>query len=166
MHPRDRHRLVRVGEGALGCFDGDLFVGDLKVGGLLSEARTTSEGVEAVVLGDGINVNVTADQVPVELEEIMTSLQIEAGRIFDRLRLLPAVRDAIVDYCDGYARDGYDSFIARLQGFDRTDGRRVHVMKNGGRVEGVPRGITDDGRLEVEVDGKTERVQAGEVQFV
>ncbi|MFW5966462.1 MAG: biotin--[acetyl-CoA-carboxylase] ligase [Persicimonas sp.] len=144
----------------------DLYIGDLKVGGLLSEARTATDGVEAVVIGVGINVNVTADQVPGELEEIMTSLQIEAGQIFDRLRLLPAIRDTVVDYCDGYAADGYKSFIAKLQGYDRTGGRDVHVQKNGDWVEGTSRGITDDGRLEVEVDGATERVQAGEVRFL
>jgi BirA family biotin operon repressor/biotin-[acetyl-CoA-carboxylase] ligase len=143
----------------------DLYIGSKKVAGILSEALTEAGGLESVVVGLGINVNVEAEQVPDELVDIMTSFQIEAGRVFDRLRLLTAVRDVVVEYTDRYVEDGYSSFIEELKGYDRTDGRDVSVSKNGGWVDAVSRGISDEGGLIVEIDGATEVVQAGEVKF-
>lgn len=143
----------------------DLYIGQKKLAGILSEALTGSEGFEAVVVGLGINVNTTAAQVPDELAEIMTSLRIEAGHVFDRLRLLPAIRDVVVKYTDAYAAEGWSSFIDELKGYDRTVGRDVQVSKNGGWRDGVSEGISDDGGLLVEIDGQVEKVQAGEVKF-
>ncbi len=143
----------------------DLYIGHKKLAGILSEAVTQTGGLEAIVVGLGINVNVSADQVPDELADIMTSLRIEAGHIFDRLRLLPAIRDAVVDYTDRYAEDGYSAIIELLREYDRTGGRDVSVSKNGGWKDGVSRGISDDGGLLVEIDGNVEKVQAGEVVF-
>jgi BirA family transcriptional regulator, biotin operon repressor / biotin---[acetyl-CoA-carboxylase] ligase len=144
----------------------DLFVGDKKVGGILTEARTGEAGLEAVVVGVGINVNITTDEVPAELADIMTSLQIEAGRPFDRLRLLPAVRQAIIDDTARYAAQGYPGILEELRGYDRSIGRTVSIQRGGDWVEGVARGISDDGGLKVEIDGRVEVVQAGEVRFL
>ncbi len=143
----------------------DLYIGPKKTCGILSEALTGADGFEAVVVGLGLNVNVTAEQVPDELGDIMTSLQIEAGRVFDRLRLLPAIRDVIVEYTDRYAEEGWEAFIDELRGYDRTVGRDVQVSKNGDWRDGVSQGISDDGGLLVEIDGQVEKVQAGEVRF-
>jgi BirA family biotin operon repressor/biotin-[acetyl-CoA-carboxylase] ligase len=143
----------------------DLYVGSKKVAGILSEALTDADGLESVVVGLGINVNVEAEQVPDELVDIMTSFRIEAGRVFDRLRLLAAVRDVVVDYTDRYVGQGYASFIDELRAFDRTDGRDVSVSQNGEWVDAVSRGISDEGGLRVEIDGAIEVVQAGEVRF-
>jgi biotin-(acetyl-CoA carboxylase) ligase len=85
--------------------------------------------------------------------------------VFDRLRLLEAIRDVVVEYTDRYAEEGYGSFIDELKGYDRTDGRDVSVSINGDWVDAVSRGISDEGGLCVEIDGATEIVQAGEVKF-
>ncbi len=144
----------------------DLYIGTKKAGGILSEARTGADGLEIVVVGIGLNVNVEADQVPDELADIMTSLQMESGQTFDRLRLLPAIRDVVVDYADRYAEDGYPAFLDELRAFDRTDGKKVKVLLNGDWIEGVARGIDDKGGLKVEVDEEIEHVEAGEVVFL
>lgn len=143
----------------------DLLVDSKKLCGILSEAVSNPGGIEAIVVGLGLNVNVGVDEVPDELADIMTSLRIEAGRQFDRLRLLGAVRDVVVEYADRYAQDGYPAIIDELRQYDRTIGRQVEVSKNGGWRDGVSKGISDDGGLLVDIDGHVEKVQAGEVRF-
>lgn len=67
-------------------FPNDVLIGGRKVAGILAEA---SEG--RVVLGIGINVNQTTDQLPRDAQTTPTSLRIEAGAEIDRARLLAAV---------------------------------------------------------------------------
>jgi BirA family biotin operon repressor/biotin-[acetyl-CoA-carboxylase] ligase len=64
----------------------DVLVAGKKVAGILAES---SEG--RVVLGIGVNANQAADELPAETQTPATSLQVEAGRVIDRARLLAAV---------------------------------------------------------------------------
>jgi len=61
----------------------DVLIGGRKVAGVLGEA---SEG--RVVLGTGINANVPADELPVDVRIPATSLLAETGEPVDRIELL------------------------------------------------------------------------------
>jgi BirA family transcriptional regulator, biotin operon repressor / biotin---[acetyl-CoA-carboxylase] ligase len=64
----------------------DVMVGERKIAGILPEA---SEG--RVVLGIGINVNQTADELPGDAVKPPTSLRVETGRAWERAPLLAAI---------------------------------------------------------------------------
>lgn len=143
----------------------DLLVGTRKLGGILSEAVSGPKGLESVVVGLGINVNLAAEQIPEELSGIMTSLRVESGRDFDRFGLLQAIRKRVLEYSARYTRGGYASILDELREYDRTKGREVSVLRDGSWVEAISRGISDDGGLRVEVGGVTQDMHAGEVRF-
>jgi len=86
-------------------FPNDVLVGDRKVAGILAES---SEG--RVVLGIGVNVNQTDDQLPADAGTEPTSLRIEAGFEFDRAQLLAAIlarlEQAYDDWLTGNAASG------------------------------------------------------------
>ncbi|MGB8002838.1 MAG: hypothetical protein WCF27_01110, partial [Gaiellaceae bacterium] len=67
-------------------FPNDILIGGRKVAGILAES---SEG--RVVLGIGVNVNQTEDELPEETVTEPTSLRIESGATVDRARLLAAI---------------------------------------------------------------------------
>jgi BirA family biotin operon repressor/biotin-[acetyl-CoA-carboxylase] ligase len=67
-------------------FPNDLLIDGRKVAGILAEAR---EG--RVVLGIGINVNVSREALPQAVDIPATSLLVEAGSPVDRARLLAAL---------------------------------------------------------------------------
>jgi BirA family biotin operon repressor/biotin-[acetyl-CoA-carboxylase] ligase len=64
-------------------YPNDVLVHGRKVAGILAEAR---EG--RIVLGIGINVNITADELPQDVDRAATSLLVESGREHDRVELL------------------------------------------------------------------------------
>src|SRR3954469_8378083 len=64
-------------------FPNDVLVGGRKLAGVLAEARE-----ERVVLGIGVNVNVTAEELPQEVDRAATSVLVETGRELDRAELL------------------------------------------------------------------------------
>lgn len=71
-------------------FPNDVLVGGRKVAGILAEAR---EG--RVVLGMGVNVNVPAAELPLDVETPATSLLVEVGRELDRAELLAEVLERL-----------------------------------------------------------------------
>lgn len=143
----------------------DLYVGGRKLGGILTEGVTGDSGLEAVVVGLGLNVNIELDDVPDALTSRLTSLQIEGERVWDRLGLALRIQREWLDRCEAYAVEGLEAVLDALKRYDRSAGRTVSVSRDGDDVEGTARGIGDDGRLIVEFDDETIRVRAGEVTF-
>jgi BirA family biotin operon repressor/biotin-[acetyl-CoA-carboxylase] ligase len=67
-------------------FPNDVLIGGRKVAGILAES---AEG--RVVLGIGVNVNQTNDQLPSDAQTEPTSLRLEVGEAVDRSGLLVAI---------------------------------------------------------------------------
>jgi BirA family transcriptional regulator, biotin operon repressor / biotin---[acetyl-CoA-carboxylase] ligase len=84
-------------------FPNDVLIGGHKVAGILAEARD-----ERVVLGIGINANVAAPELPVDVDKPATSLQLEAGARVDRARLLAAVLAHLERRYDAWVSGGED----------------------------------------------------------
>jgi BirA family biotin operon repressor/biotin-[acetyl-CoA-carboxylase] ligase len=64
-------------------FPNDVLLGGRKTAGVLAEARDGR-----IVLGVGVNVNVTSEQLPAGIDRPATSLLAETGRRLDRAELL------------------------------------------------------------------------------
>jgi BirA family biotin operon repressor/biotin-[acetyl-CoA-carboxylase] ligase len=71
-------------------FPNDLLVEGRKVAGILAEAR---EG--RIVLGIGVNVNLSEEELPGEVARPPTSLLVETGRELDRAELLVELLDRL-----------------------------------------------------------------------
>lgn len=80
-------------------FPNDVLIGGRKVAGILAEARD-----ERVVLGVGINANITEDALPQAVDTPATSLLIESGAPVDRARLLVSLLERL--------ETGYDAWIS------------------------------------------------------
>ncbi len=78
----------------------DVVVAGRKLAGLLAEAQRGR-----VVLGIGVNVNQSAEELPVDTPKPPTSLRIELGRELDRAPLLAAILAEL--------ERGYDDWGAR-----------------------------------------------------
>jgi BirA family biotin operon repressor/biotin-[acetyl-CoA-carboxylase] ligase len=131
----------------------DVMLRRTKVAGILAEARGG-----AVVLGIGVNLNQTYEQLP----ERAGSLRTATGDEWDRDRVLEAVLAALgVRY--GQWRDG--GLVAVYDGLGPRDflrGRAVTVDDKSGTAERIER----DGRLRIAVgDGEHVTVESGEVTY-
>jgi BirA family biotin operon repressor/biotin-[acetyl-CoA-carboxylase] ligase len=71
-------------------FPNDLLIGGRKVAGILAEARD-----ERVVLGVGINANLTEDELPLDVDTPATSLLVESGARVDRASLLATLLERL-----------------------------------------------------------------------
>jgi BirA family biotin operon repressor/biotin-[acetyl-CoA-carboxylase] ligase len=138
----------------------DLLVHGRKVGGVLAE--TTGD---AVVVGFGVNVSTTRDELP---REDATSLALETARPIDRgpvlLALLRAMGPAYGDWVAAGGGSVRDRYLARCD----TVGRAVTVSLPGDKtLDGEATDVDDNGRLVVtSADGTATAVSAGDVVHV
>ena len=131
----------------------DVMLRRKKVAGCLAEAR---DG--AVVLGIGINVAQSADELPDNAGSIRTL----TGRATDRDELLATLLDDLEGRYAAWREGGLDAIYDGLGPRDFLRGRRVTVNGTSGVVTMVGR----DGRLEIAVgNGETVKVESGEVSY-
>ncbi|WP_245620599.1 biotin--[acetyl-CoA-carboxylase] ligase [Cryptosporangium arvum] len=136
----------------------DLLVGPdrKKAAGILAEATG-----DAVVLGIGLNVTLTADELPPDRPDT-TSLALAGAPVLDREVLLAAILDELAArYADWRAGD--EDLRAAYRGHCDTLGREVRVSLPAGQtLEGVATDVDAEGRLVV----GTTAVAAGDVVHV
>lgn len=140
----------------------DLYVGRRKLGGILAEANTTGGPVASVVVGFGINIGRAA--YPPDLAGRATAIEVELGRTADRDRVLETSLAALARRYDDLLAGRFDDILDAWRGrAPNAAGARVTWMSGAGPVDGVTRGIDEDGALLVDVGARRERVIAGEI---
>jgi BirA family transcriptional regulator, biotin operon repressor / biotin---[acetyl-CoA-carboxylase] ligase len=132
----------------------DVLVEGRKVAGGLAELR---EG--AVVLGIGVNVNQTAEQLPSDPRTPAASLRTLDGTVRDRERVLADLLRTLEEAYAVWRAEGLGALHERVAARDFLRGRRVTV--NG--VTGDALGICADGRLELATPAGPVLVDSGEV---
>ena len=127
----------------------DVMLNRRKVAGILSEI---SDGT--VVVGIGINVNQTRDELPLDAPTEPASLRTATGTTYDRAVLLGSLLARFERMYDVWRDKGLDGIYGGLGARDFLRGRRITA--DGEPATAVQ--ILRDGRLEIETD-------AGEVLF-
>jgi len=140
----------------------DVLVNGRKVCGVLAELLPERGGV---VIGAGLNLGMTVEQLPVETA---TSLSIE-GSDADPDTVLAGYLTRLRELVQGYLDTGGDAEASGLAAHARscciTLGRAVRIeLPDGGSLEGTATALDVDGRLVVRLaDGRDETVAAGDV---
>jgi BirA family biotin operon repressor/biotin-[acetyl-CoA-carboxylase] ligase len=134
-----------------------------KLAGIL--AQTTGP---AVVIGIGLNVSTTEDELPVDTA---TSLALEGASDLDRTRLLVAIAREFDERVEHWTRARGDAeacgLLADYTAACLTLGRDVTVSTTAGpALEGRAVGIDPDGRLQLERNGRITAIGAGDVEHL
>lgn len=128
--------------------------GSRKCGGILVETAVEGEVLRYAVIGIGINLNHT--KLPEELEDIATSLRIEAGaRIYREALFVDLLRNLDLELSKLEAAQG--DLLARFaERSSWASGKRVRVAEAGGYT-GVTAGLDEQGFLQVITDDGSQR---------
>lgn len=136
-----------------------------KTAGILTEMASERDRVRHVVVGIGVNVNLTA--LPAELSDRATSLRLALGRTIARDALLAELLNLFEPLYDAFDRDGPAVAVRAWRPY-AAFGLRCRIDA-GDRpaFEAVLRDVDDVGNLIVEDDSGTRtRVLAGDVTVV
>ncbi|MFZ0964323.1 MAG: biotin--[acetyl-CoA-carboxylase] ligase [Terriglobia bacterium] len=141
----------------------DLLVSGKKVCGILTEMSAELDRLHAVVLGIGMNVNHSV--MPAELEEIATSLRMEAHRGISRVQVLTTLLRELDRYYQLLLKNGTRAITERWEAASTfAHGKRVRVVTATGDVLATTTGVDPSGALRIQYDdGRQESLVAGEV---
>lgn len=142
----------------------DVLIDGRKVAGILAEVSATAPD-PAVVVGIGLNVSLTRDELPVEHA---TSLVLEGAEVSDRDTLVRAVLRAIADRWRQWHDSNWDvtELAAAYRERCGTLGQRVRAELPGGReLIGIATDVDAEGRVVIAPDGQpgTVAVAAGDI---
>jgi len=146
----------------------DLMLGGRKIAGILSEMECRGVVVRFVVLGVGLNVNMTATDLPPELAAQAGSLRLALGRPFDRAQVLAAFLNRLETRYRTLLLGGRAELLADYRQVCQTLGSRVQYALENELVTGTAEEIDGEGNLLVrrEADGRMIRITAGDVSLL
>ena len=142
----------------------DVQVGGAKVSGILAEVVP---GSSAIVVGAGLNLTMTTEQLPVPTA---TSLTLEGAAPDELLdRALAGYLGELRDLVDAYVAAGFDAedgLRAAVLADCTTIGADVRIERPEGELRGRAIDIDGSGRLVVDTGDATVAVSAGDVTHV
>lgn len=158
------HWLAGLGVAGIGLkWPNDLWIGERKVGGILTEARSEAGGCARLVVGVGLNVAMPR-AAGRTIDQPWTRLADHLPTPMARSALAGGALDAVLGALAGFERDGFEPYAARWADYDRLAGRTVSVGGDAQPIVGRALGIAPDGGLRVAIDGRCRTVYAGDVR--
>lgn len=143
----------------------DILLHGAKVAGLLNEMSSETDQVHYVVLGIGVNLNMSAEQFPDDLRYPATSLAIASGSPVSRLDFTRTLLKELDSLYQIYLCEGSAPILSAWEGLCELTGKAILVDCHTTQIEGVMTGLAEDGALLVRTPaGKTECVYAGDVR--
>ena len=145
----------------------DLIADDGKLGGILTETQSQTEGAIKVVTGIGLNVDLQDDLdfgIETDWARRVVDLSAIADHLPSRDELVAGLIDALCATFIDYESKGFDGFINEWSGRDWLFGREVTIDTPERQVTGIGAGIADDGALLLDTgEGECSRITSGSV---
>ena len=145
----------------------DLLYDNKKLVGILTEMSAEMDGINYIVIGTGINVNIAPEEFPEELRSVATSLSQMKGENLPRVKFLQAVLRALDDLYAKVQVEGFAPVLKEWRQYSITLGQEVKVIgvRDGEVYYGKAVDIDDEGALLVDTAEGRQRVLAGDVSI-
>lgn len=138
----------------------DLLIGNRKLAGVLTELNAEVDRVKFIVIGIGINVNISTSQLP----DGATSLKSETRKNFSRVRIVQEILRSFEKWYDCLKTEGFAPVLKEWKELSVTLGSRVRIFDQNGFLEGKAIGLDDDGGLLIRSDmGNIIKKMSGDV---
>ncbi|UFU01284.1 biotin--[acetyl-CoA-carboxylase] ligase [Radiobacillus kanasensis] len=141
----------------------DIFIGDRKVAGILTEMQSEHDQIQYLIIGIGINVNQKGTDFPEELREKATSIRTETDKEWDMRVIIQHILQDFEKKYEHYIKEGFATIRSIWEDYGYKIGHEVTVktMQEEQRVKIV--GLQEDGSLLVENNGKRTPLYSGEI---
>lgn len=148
-------------------YPNDMLVDDKKIGGILTEMKIEGEKIKSAVVGIGLNVNMTEEDIPEEIKNIASSLKICKGEDFSRSLLALEIIKEFDKWYQLLEKKQRKTIIDRWMQLSGTIGRQIRIVLTDKEILGIAEAIDEEGRLIVKLDdGSYEKVCAEDVTLL
>jgi BirA family biotin operon repressor/biotin-[acetyl-CoA-carboxylase] ligase len=146
----------------------DVLISGRKVAGLLNEMSAETDGINFVILGIGVNLNMQAAQFPADLRTPATSLLLEQGRAVGRAQFAATMLMELDRLYGDFLQHGFGPVREEWQQRCNANGREVSVSDGAAEtMRGSFAGIDGEGAMLVRLpNGSVERILSGDVRVI
>lgn len=137
----------------------DLYLKDQKLAGILVELASKTGDSAHVVIGVGVNLNMTNPDA-----NIVNQKWANLGN-FDRNLLVAQIAKTLKTKLIQFEQQGLAPFIKDWDRLDNFANRPVKLLIGDNIIRGIAKGITDQGALKLEQDGKITTYIGGEISL-
>lgn len=142
----------------------DVIVEDKKLGGILLELRGEASGPVDVIVGIGLNYNLPADVIS-DIDQAVCDLCGLSKKRLSRNHIAATLLSNVFEVLHEVQSGVSTKLIDEWRQFDCYSGREASLIMVDKKIEGVLKGVDDQGQLLMLVDGVLERYTAGEISL-
>jgi BirA family biotin operon repressor/biotin-[acetyl-CoA-carboxylase] ligase len=142
----------------------DILIEGRKVAGILTEMNAEVDRAKYVILGIGVDVNLSTRDFPADLRKSATSLKIETGKTLSRAELaVNILRELEADY-QRICSNRFDEVAEEWEKHCKTIGEEVVIRTGSREIRGRAESLAEDGALLLRTEhGRPERIVGGDV---
>ncbi len=145
----------------------DILIGAKKIGGILTEMKTSGGSISFIALGVGINVNMPLNMLPDDIRSFAASLKAETGENINRVQLLGGVLTKLEYWYKILLEGRREALLNEWMILNSTIGNKVSVKTRGTVISGKAEGISNNGELLLRLSsGTLEKLCSGEVTIL
>lgn len=143
----------------------DIIINNKKICGILTEMSGELNQINYVIIGIGINVNTSINDIPDDLLNIASSLKIEKGKDFSRKKIIAELLNNFEMMYDDFIKNkNIRPVIDICRKNSSLIGKTIQLYKRGDLISAKAEDIDDEGRLVIRYDnGECESIISGEV---
>lgn len=141
----------------------DVLINNSKVAGILLELVGDPADLCHVVIGIGVNLNMTGTNQAIDQQ--WTSLTLETGKQIDRTQFAQSILESLDLYLDKQKNYGFSSLRSEWLGVHAWQGREVVLSAGNALVRGRIAGIGEKGEVCLLVDGQERLFIGGELSL-
>ena len=143
----------------------DILYNGKKLVGILTEMSAEMERINYIVIGIGIDVNISVEEMPEDIRDIATSLSQITGKEVSRLKLLNKLLYHLEQLYIMAQKQNFAPILDEWRKYSITLNQEIKVISGNNVTYGKAVDIDDDGALLVKINGQIKRVLAGDVSI-
>ena len=134
----------------------DILWQNKKIAGILIDATAEINGNSKLIVGVGVNLNMTTVEENENLKP-WTSIQKITGQVIDKNKMAALLISNIVIYIQKFIRSGLGGFMQQWQEFDYLFGKNITIGSGNVTEVGIGQGIDQQGQLVLQLADGTRK---------
>ena len=144
----------------------DILINGKKISGILTEMQAEQDQVLYVVIGMGINVNQSAKSFPEDIRNHVTSLAIESGEKWSKVKFVRDILETFEEKFNHYLENGFPNVKTTWEKYGFRINEQLEIKTSRETWMGEFLGISEDGALLAKrASGETEKIYSAEISW-
>jgi len=142
----------------------DILIDNKKICGILTETSISSNSLDYVIVGIGLNVNISIEDFPENIINNTISLKSIIGENISRKRILIGILEEFEKYYETFKKSNFTSIINEWKLYSGTIGSKVSINTGRNVITGKAIDIDKNGGLILKMkNGDCEKVMSGTI---